>query len=80
MPYVKNKGANQPAHQHSLINPFVVSYLDSITSNSEILANFVAEPDSLRQTWLQTVSDSFSLMWLNENINTISGTDKEGIW
>ena len=30
MPYVNNKGADQPAHPGSLINTFVVHCLDSI--------------------------------------------------
>ena len=30
LPYVNNKGADQPAHPRSLINAFVVHYLDSI--------------------------------------------------
>ena len=30
MTYANNKGADQPAHQRSLISAFVVRYLDSI--------------------------------------------------
>ena len=30
MPYANNKGADQPAHLHSLISVFVVRCLDSI--------------------------------------------------
>ena len=30
MPYVNNKGANQPAHPRSLISTFVVRCLDSM--------------------------------------------------
>ena len=29
MPYVNNKGTDQPAHPHSLISAFVVPFLDS---------------------------------------------------
>ena len=39
MPYVNNKGADQPAHSRSLISTFVVRCLDSImpvVSGSEI--------------------------------------------
>ena len=39
MPYVNNKGADQPAHLHSLISAFVVRCLDSmipLVSISEI--------------------------------------------
>ena len=32
MPYMNNKGADQPAHPHSLISTFVVCCLDSIMS------------------------------------------------
>ena len=32
MPYANNKGADQPAHPHSLISAFVVRSLDSIMS------------------------------------------------
>ena len=32
MPYANNKGANQPAHPHSLISTFIVRCLDSIMS------------------------------------------------
>ena len=30
MPYAKNKGADQPAHPHSLISTFVIRCLDSM--------------------------------------------------
>ena len=30
MPYANNKGADQPAHPHSLISTFVVCCLDSM--------------------------------------------------
>ena len=30
MAYVNNKGADQPAHLHSLVSTFVVRYLDSM--------------------------------------------------
>ena len=32
LPYVNNKGADQPAHPHSLINVFVIRCLDSMIS------------------------------------------------
>ena len=32
MPYVNNKGADQPAHRRSLISAFIVRFLDSIVS------------------------------------------------
>ena len=31
MPYANNKGADQPAHHHSLISAFVIRCLDSTT-------------------------------------------------
>ena len=45
MPYANNKGANQPAHPHSLISTFVVRCLDSIislVSISEISSLYLA--------------------------------------
>ena len=30
LPYAKNKGADQPAHPHSLISAFIIPCLDSI--------------------------------------------------
>ena len=45
MQYADNKGADQPAHPHSLINAFVVCYLDSIislVSMSEISSLYLA--------------------------------------
>ena len=38
MPYVNNKGADQPAHLRSLTSTFVVGCLDSIVSLVPILA------------------------------------------
>ena len=36
MSYANNKGADQPAHPHSLISAFVVHCLDSIVSPDSI--------------------------------------------
>ena len=36
MPYANNKGADQPAHQRSLVSTFVVRYLESITPQVSI--------------------------------------------
>ena len=30
--FANNKGADQPGHQHRLISPFVISFLESIIS------------------------------------------------
>ena len=60
MSYANNKGTDQPAHPHSLINAFVVRCLDSIVP---ILAKFkisriylisVGEQAGLSLTWSQT--------------------------
>ena len=32
MPYMNNKGADQPAHSRSVVSTFVVHFLDSIKS------------------------------------------------
>ena len=45
MSYANNKGADQPAHSHSLISAFVVHCLDSIIS-----LNSIAEISSLYLT------------------------------
>ena len=60
LPYVSNKGADQPAHPCSLISTFVVCCLDSIISPvsiSEISSLYlpsVAAQAGLCLTWLQT--------------------------
>ena len=60
MSYANNKGADQPAHPHSLISAFVVRCLDSIISRLYSL-NFktVAEQASLSLTWSETPEDKF---------------------
>ena len=66
MPYANNKGADQPAHLHSLFGTFVVCCLDSIiplVSISEISSlclAFVVVQASLRLTWSQTPKDRLS--------------------
>ena len=65
MPYANNKGADQPAHLHSLISTFVVRCLDSIiplVSKPEISSLYlasVAEQASLCLTWSQTPKTGF---------------------
>ena len=65
MPYVNNKGADQPAHPHSLISAFVVRCLDSIiplVSISEISSlhlTSVAVQAGLSLTWSQTPKTVF---------------------
>ena len=65
MPYANNKGADQPAHLHSLISTFVVRCLDSIISLdsiSEISRPWLvssAEQAGLSLNWLRTPKTGF---------------------
>ena len=65
MPYANNKGADQPAHPHSLISAFVVHCLDNempILAKCKISRNpavCVAEKADLSLTWSQTTEDRF---------------------
>ena len=71
MPYANNKGANQPAHPHSLINTFDFRCLDSIiplVSMSKILSlclASVAAQAGLSPTWSQTPKTGFLMTRLN---------------
>ena len=66
MSYANNKGADQPAHQCSLISTFIVRCLDSVmslvsvTKISSLMLASVAEQASLSLTWLETPEDTFS--------------------
>ena len=66
MSYANNKGADQPAHPHSLISAFVVRCLDSVmslvsvTKISSLLLASVAEQASLSLTWSETPEDTIS--------------------
>ena len=66
LPYANNKGADQPAHPHSLISAFVIRCLDSIiplVSISEISSLYlasVAVQAGLSLPWSQTPEDRFS--------------------
>ena len=65
MPYVNNKGADQPAHPGSLISTFVVCCLDSIctlavSKISRFSLVFVVEQAGLNLTWLKIPEDTFS--------------------
>ena len=69
MPYANKKGADQPAHPHSLIIAFVVRCLDSISrvSISDISCLYlasVAEQVGLSVTWSQTLKTGFLVMRL----------------
>ena len=66
MQYANNKGADQPAHLRSLINAFVVRFLDSIIPlvsishiSSLCLASVTAQA-SLYLIWSRTLEDGFS--------------------
>ena len=72
MPYANNKGADQPAHSHSLISAFVLRCLDIIiplVSISEISSLYVASvvaqaavaaQAGLNVPWSQTTRTGFS--------------------
>ena len=66
MPYVNNKGADQPAHLRSLISTFTVRCLDNmicilaISKVSRFSLASVAEQAGLNVTWLKILGDMFS--------------------
>ena len=65
MSFANNKGADQPAHPHSLINAFVVRCLDSIipldsiAEISRVELASVAAQTGLCQAWSETPEDTF---------------------
>ena len=65
MSYANNKGADQPAHPHSLISAFVVCCLDtlisldSIAEISRLYLASVAAQASLCLAWSETPEDTF---------------------
>ena len=69
--YANNKGADQPAHSHSLISTFVVRCRDNIiplVSVSEISSLYlasVAAHASLSLTWSEIPKTGFLVTWLN---------------
>ena len=80
--YVNNKGADQPAHQHSLISAFAVHCLDSIiplVSISKISSLYlasVAEQAGLSHTWLHIPKTGFlatRLIWSKVFRQTVLG-------
>ena len=69
MPYANNRGADQPAHPHSLISAFVVrcqNCIISILAKSKIsrlqLASEAEQP-SLSLTWSETLKTGFLVTW-----------------
>ena len=71
MPYVNNKGADQPAHLHRLISAFVVRCLDSIiplvsiSDISNLCLASVTVQAGLCLTWSQTPRTGFLVTRLN---------------
>ena len=65
MSYANNKGADQPAHPHSLISAFVVRCLDSIiplvsvSESSSLYLASVAARAGLSLPWSQTLKTGF---------------------
>ena len=65
LPYANNKGADQPAHPHSLICTFVVHCLDSVISIlakskiSRLLLVSVAEQAGVSLIWSKTPKTGF---------------------
>ena len=66
MPYRNNKGADLPAHLHSLISAFFVHCLDSIigilakSKISSLFLVYIAEPANLSLTGSKIPEDMFS--------------------
>ena len=79
LPYANNKGADQPAHQCSLIGAFVVHCLDSIiplvsiTKISSLYLASLAAWAGLCLAWSQTPKTGFLVMWLIFYIPYFSG-------
>ena len=65
MSYANNKGADQPAHPHSLISAFVVRCLDSVmslvsaTKISSFMLASVAVQASLSLSWSEIPENTF---------------------
>ena len=82
MSYAKNKGADQPAHPHSLISAFVVPCLDSIISQAKIsrlkLASVAAQA-GLCLAWSETPEDTFCHVVAQMYVNTLSPHSHKGM-
>ena len=78
MPYATNKGADEPAHQRSLMSTFVVHFLDSIISLVCIFAiswlhpASVAEQPGLSLPGRKLPKTGFLVMWLMFGYNKTS--------
>ena len=65
MPYANSKGADQPAHLHSLISAFVFHCLDSIipTLSKSVISSLylvsLAEQPGLSPTWSEIPKTDF---------------------
>ena len=70
MPYVNNKGADQPAQKRSLISAFVVRCLDSmicvlaIAKVSRFYLGSVADQSALNLTWSKIPEDTFLQLFI----------------
>ena len=79
MPYVNNKGTDQPAHLQGLTSTFVDCCLDSTTPlvsiskiSSFYLASVAVQAD-LSLTWVKTLKTSFLVTLNSNNMNTHNG-------
>ena len=62
LPYANNKGADQPAHPHSLISAFVFAAIIPllvISENFKPLASFEVEQADLSLNWSQAPKTGF---------------------
>ena len=85
MPYANNKGADQPAHLHSLTSTFVVRCLDgticilAISQVSRFWLASVAEQAGLNLTWSKILEDTFLHDAAQSNKDPIK-TKKAMLW
>ena len=85
MPYVNNKGADQPAHPCSLISTFVVCCLDSIISihaKSKISRlQLVSETEqaSFSQPGRKPPKTGFLMTWLNYSLQIMVSTTMDHV-
>ena len=86
MPYVNNKGADQPVHPRSLISAFVVRCLDSfislvsISEFSSLKLVSVAELAGLSLTWSQNQKTCFLVMRLNCPADIMTASSEFGTY
>ena len=76
MLYANNKGADQPAHLHSLISTFVcfqVSLVIILAESKISRLVSVAEQAGLSLTWLQTPKTGYLMTWLSYRNSSADG-------